>query len=218
VSWSEVRLVVWLGFLTMLRVAVVLVVITVVWVPLGIWIGQSSRLTHIVQPIAQFFAAFPANLLFPIVAWGLVYFHLNINLWSVLLMALGTQWYVLFNVLAGVGSLPRHLNQAVTTVNVTGWLRWKRLMLPGIFPFYITGLMTAAGGAWNISIIAEVISWGHQHFQARGLGAYVAQVSNQGDFTHLSLGIVVMSLYVVVVNRLFWLPLYRMAQERFRIQ
>lgn len=218
VSWPQVRLVVWLGFLTMLRVAVVLVLITLVWVPLGIWIGQSNRLTSIVQPIAQFFAAFPANLLFPVVAWGLVYFHLNINIWSVLLMALGTQWYVLFNVLAGVGSLPRHLNQAVTTVNVTGWLRWRRFILPGIFPYYITGLMTAAGGAWNISIIAEVISWGHQHFQARGLGAYVALVSEQGDFTHLSLGIVVMSLYVVVVNRLVWLPLYRVAQERFRIE
>ena len=150
---------------------------TIIWVPVGVWIGFSPRASQMVQPIAQFLAAFPVNLLFPIAALLIMRHHLNINIWCSPLMILGTQWYILFNVIAGTTALPKNLCQAVDTLNVRGWLWWKKLVLPAIFPYLITGAITAAGGAWNISIIAEVISWGKTNLVATGIGAYITQVT-----------------------------------------
>ncbi len=132
-------------------------------------------------------------------------------------MIFGTQWYIVFNVIAGTSALPRNLHFAVETLNVKGWLWWKRFILPGIFPYYITGAITAAGGAWNMSIIAEYVSWGNTHLVATGLGAYIAQVSAQGDFPRLALGIAVMSLYVLGINRVMWRPLYNLAESRYTV-
>jgi len=210
--------VVYLGLITAIRVTVLIIVSSIIWVPLGVLIGLSPRASQIVQPIAQFLAAFPANLLFPLVVILIVKYHLNVNIWVSPLMILGTQWYILFNVVAGTMALPSNLHQAVGTLNVSGWLWWKRLILPGIFPYYITGAITAAGGAWNISIIAEAVSWGNTHLFATGLGAYIAVVATQGDFPKLALGISVMSLYVLVINRLLWRPLYNLAEKRFQIR
>jgi len=133
-------------------------------------------------------------------------------------MILGTQWYILFNIIAGTIALPKNLHHAMVTLNVKGWLWWKRFALPGIFPYYITGAITAAGGAWNISIIAEAVSWGHTHLYATGIGAYITKVSVVGDFPRLVLGIAVMSLYVFTLNRLMWRPLYNIAVEHFQIR
>jgi NitT/TauT family transport system permease protein len=216
-SVGETLHVFYLGFITALRVAAAIIVSSIIWVPIGVWIGMSPRASQIMQPIAQFFAAFPANLLFPLVVMIILKYNLNINIWTSPLMILGTQWYILFNVIAGTMALPKNLHQAVSTLNLRGWLWWKRLVLPGIFPYYITGAITAAGGAWNVSIIAEYVSWGHTNLIATGLGAYIQQMSKQGDFANLALGIVVMSLFVVAVNRFMWRPLYNLAQNKFRL-
>ena len=215
---KESEHVLYLGLATAIRVTILIFLSSLVWVPLGVWVGLHPKISRIVQPVAQFFAAFPVNLLFPIVVMAIVNYHLNVNIWTSPLMVLGTQWYILFNVVAGTTAVPKNLRHAAATLNVRGWLWWKRLMLPGIFPYYITGAITAAGGAWNISIIAEAVSWGNIHLKATGLGAYIAEVSAIGDFHRLALGITVMSLYVLAINRLMWRPLYNIAIERYRTQ
>ncbi|ACJ19546.1 ABC transporter permease [Coxiella burnetii] len=218
VRWNEVLHVFYLGLVTGLRVTILIIVSSLIWVPIGVWVGLRPNASRIVQPIAQFFAAFPANLLFPLVVMVIIRYGLNVNVWTSPLMILGAQWYILFNVVAGTMAVPKNLHHAVETLNVKGWLWWKRFILPGIFPYYITGAITAAGGAWNISIIAEAVSWGNTHLHATGLGAYIAAVSQQGDFPRLALGVMVMSLYVVILNRTMWRPLYRLAEERFRVK
>ncbi len=217
VSLKEAQHVLYLGLITAIRVIILIILSSIIWVPIGIWIGLNPRLSQWAQPIIQFLAAFPANLLFPLVVIVILKYHLNVNIWTSPLMILGTQWYILFNIIAGTMALPKNLHHAVGTLNVTGWLWWRRFMLPGIFPYYITGAITAAGGAWNVSIIAEAINWGHTHLRATGLGAYINDTTIAGDFHRLTLGIVVMVLYVLTINHLLWRPLYRLAEERFQI-
>ena len=217
VDYGEGLKVIFLGFLTALRVFVLIIISCLIWVPIGVLIGLSPKASKIVQPIAQFFAAFPANLLFPVVAMWIVHNHLNVNIWVSPLMILGTQWYILFNVIAGVMALPKNMHHAVGTLNVRGWLWWYRFVLPGIFPYIITGMITAAGGAWNISIIAEVVNWGNVHLAALGLGAYIAEMTAAGDFPRIALGIFVMSSWVLLFNYVLWRPLYQLAEQRFQV-
>ncbi len=218
VSFYEVKKVAYLGLLTAMRVMSVILLSSLIWVPIGVWVGLHPKVSKVVQPLAQMLAAFPANLLFPAVSFVILKYALNVNIWTSPLMILGAQWYILFNVIAGTIALPQNLLQAVNTLHVSGWLWWRRFILPGIYPYYITGAITASGGAWNISIIAEIVSWGKTHLMAQGLGAYVTQMSNKGDFPRLALGVVMMSLYVVLINRVFWRPLYNLAKEKFIIR
>lgn len=218
VAIEEGSHVLYLGFITGIRVISLIIISSIIWVPIGVSIGLHPRAAQVVQPIAQFLAAFPVNLLFPLVVMGILYFHLDVNIWVSPLMILGTQWYILFNVIAGTIALPKNLHYAVDTLSVKGWLWWRKFILPGIFPYYITGAITAAGGAWNISIIAEAVQWGNTQLWATGLGAYIAKVSSVGDFPRLALGISVMSLYVLTLNRFLWRPLYNLAQERFELK
>ncbi|MGH8326501.1 MAG: ABC transporter permease, partial [Steroidobacteraceae bacterium] len=213
----EVGHVVGLGFLTLLRVAVLIALASVLWVPIGVYIGMRPRLTRTIQPIAQFLAAFPVNLLFPSVVSGIVLFKLDPNIWLSPLMVLGTQWYILFNVIVGASSLSADLKYAGENLGVRGWLWWRRIALPAVFPFYVTGAITASGGSWNASIVAEVADWGNKHLTAAGLGAYIADATSAGDFPRTVLGIAVMALFVVVLNRLFWRPLYARAERKFRM-
>ncbi len=217
ISLSELGRVIELGFSTAVRVTVVIAVSSLIWIPIGVLIGRSHRATQWAQPIAQFLAAFPANLLYPIATLWIITYHLNVNIWCAPLMILGTQWYILFNVIAGTQALPQNLHDAAGTLRVRGWLWWKRLILPGTFPYYITGVITAAGGAWNLSIVAEALSWGNYHLNAWGLGAYLTEQYTAGNFPQLTLGIVIMSAYVLVINRLFWRPLYQLAENRFQL-
>ena len=218
IPFSQCSHVIYLGFITATRVMAMILLSSIIWVPIGVWIGLNPRASQIVQPIAQFLAAFPVNLLFPVVALLIVRYHLNVNVWTSPLMILGTQWYILFNVIAGTTAIPKNLKMAVSTLNVRGWLWWKRLILPGIFPYYITGVITAAGGAWNISILSEAVSWGNIQLHAVGLGAYITEVTQSGNFPDIALGITVMSLYVLLVNRCIWRPLYNLAERRFQIR
>ena len=213
----EVGHVVGLGVLTLVRVSVLIALASLFWVPIGVYIGMRPRLARTAQPIAQFLAAFPVNLLFPIVVSGIVVFKLDPNIWLSPLMILGTQWYILFNVIVGASSLSADLKYATANLGVRGWLWWRRIALPAVFPFYVTGAITASGGSWNASIVAEVADWGNRHLTAAGLGAYIADATSAGDFPRTVLGIAIMALFVVVLNRLFWRPLYARAERKFRV-
>jgi NitT/TauT family transport system permease protein len=217
ITLADVGTAILLGFATLARVVVLIAIASVIWVPIGVWVGTHSRATNIVQPVAQFLAAFPANVLFPVVVSLIVAWRLDPNIWLSPLMILGTQWYILFNVIAGAAAIPAELRAVGVNLHVRGWLWWRRIALPAVLPYYVTGAITASGGSWNASIVAEVASWGQQHLQAFGLGAYIAQQTDAGDFHHIVLGIVVMSLFVVVINRLFWRPLYFYAERKFRL-
>ncbi|HKF63932.1 MAG TPA: ABC transporter permease subunit [Dongiaceae bacterium] len=216
-GWHDLETAAGLGALTMIRVVILIALATAVWLPLGVLIGLKPRLAQMVQPIAQFLAAFPANLLFPVAVVGIVRFSLNPDVWLSLLMILGAQWYILFNVIAGASVYPNDLRDAAANLRIGGWQWWRQVLLPGVFPYYITGAVTASGGCWNASIVAEYVSWGNTHLQAHGLGAYIAAATNAGDFPHIILGIAVMSVYVILFNRILWRPLYGMAERRFRL-
>ena len=206
-----------LGMITAIRVFALIIICSLIWVPVGVWIGLRPHVAHIVQPIVQFLAAFPANLLYPLVVILIMKYHLNVDIWVTPLMILGVQWYILFNVIAGASVLPKELLQVTDNLGATGWLRWRRLILPGIFPYYMTGAITAAGGAWNASIAAEVISWGQTKLAATGLGAYISESMSQGNFLHMAVGIGVMCILVLFFNRILWRPLYVMAETHYQL-
>jgi NitT/TauT family transport system permease protein len=206
-----------LATLTMLRVFILIALASLIWVPVGVWVGMRPRAAQIVQPIAQFMAAFPANLLFPIAVFGIVRWKLNPDIYLSPLMILGTQWYILFNVIAGASSIPAEMRYAAENFGVKGWLWWRKVALPAILPFYVTGAITASGGSWNAAIVAELATWGDTQVQARGLGSYIAEATTAGDFHRIVLGIGTMSLFVVVINRLFWRPLYFYAERKYRM-
>ncbi|AHL33531.1 sulfonate ABC transporter permease [Pseudomonas brassicacearum] len=207
-----------LGLATLLRVAVLIVLASVVWVPIGVWIGLNPRWAERLQPIAQLLAAFPANVLFPFAVIAIVALKLNPDVWLSPLMILGTQWYILFNVIAGASALPTDLREAARSFQVRGWQWWRQVALPGVFPYYVTGALTAAGGSWNASIVAEAVSWGDDHLYASGLGAFIAQATTAGDLQRVALGVTVMAIFVVGFNRLLWRPLYGFAERRLRIE
>jgi len=169
------------------------------------------------QPVAQFLAAFPANLFFPIFVVLIVRFSGNPDIWLTPLMILGTQWYILFNVIAGASAFPGDLQEAARNFQVGGWLWWRRVILPGVFPYYVTGAITASGGSWNAAIVSEVASWGDTRLVAHGLGAYIAQATADGATARVVLGVVVMSAFVVCFNRLLWRPLYAFASRRLTL-
>ncbi len=207
-----------LATLTMLRVFILIALASLVWVPIGVWVGMRPRAAQIVQPIAQFMAAFPANLLFPIAVYGIVAWKLNPDIYLSPLMILGTQWYILFNVIVGAASIPTDLKEAAANLGMRKWLLWRRLILPAVFPAYVTGGLTASGGAWNASVVTEVVNWGTTTLTATGIGAYIAQQTTAGDHPRIALGIAVMSLYVVVLNRTLWTRLYRYAQAHLALE
>ena len=214
ISWSELGEAVLLGCFTMLRVALLMALASLIWVPIGVWLGLRPAWARRAQPIAQFLAAFPANLLFPPFVVVIVRYSLNPDIWLTPLMVLGTQWYILFNVTAGASAFPGDLREAAANFRVGGWLWWRRVILPGILPYYVTGALTASGGSWNAAIVAEVASWGDTKLSAHGLGAYIAHAADAGDMPRVVLGVAVMSCFVLAFNRSLWRPLYAYASRR----
>jgi len=212
-GFAELGHVILLGLATMTRVILLVALASLIWVPIGVAIGLRPRLAAMAQPIAQFLAAFPANLLFPVAVVLIVKFNLNPDIWLSPLMIFGTQWYILFNVVAGASVFPHDLRDAADNLHLRGWLWWKRVMIPGILPYYVTGAMTAAGGCWNASIVSEIVTWGDKHIQAHGLGTYITQATTDGDYPRVVLGVAIMSLFVVSFNRVLWRPLYRSAER-----
>ncbi|WP_404790186.1 ABC transporter permease [Altericista sp. CCNU0014] len=207
----------WLGLLTLGRVILLLVFATLVWTPIGVAIGFNPKLARLLQPAVQFLASFPANFLFPFATLFFIRAHISLDWGSILLMALGSQWYILFNSIAGAQSIPTDLREMARDLNLRGWHLWRRLIGPGIFSAWVTGGITASGGAWNASIISEVVVWGQSTLTATGLGAYIATATAAGDWPRITLGIGMMSLFVVGVNRIFWRRLYQLSETKYHL-
>ena len=216
-AWSDLFAAAGLGCLTLLRVVVLTALATAVWVPVGVWLGLRPKWGRRAQPLAQFLAAFPANLFFPIFVVLIVRFSGSPDIWLTPLMILGAQWYILFNVIAGASAFPGDLQEAARNFRVGGWLWWRRVILPGIFPYYVTGAITASGGAWNAAIVSEVVKWGDTSLAAHGLGAYIAEATARGNTPRVVLGVAVMSCFVVALNRVVWRPMYAYAARRLTL-
>ncbi len=216
-GWSDVGEVVKLTFYTLLRVIILMALASLIWVPISIWIGLRPRVAEAVQPLAQFLAAFPVNLIFGAAVSLVLAFDLNPDIWLSLLIVFGTQWYIVFNVIAGASAFPNDLREVVANFRIGGWDWWRRVALPGVMPYYFTGAITASGGSWNASIVAEYVKWKDQTVAAHGVGAYIAQATDKGDFPRIVLGVAVMSIVVTIFNRLFWRNLYGYAERRLRL-
>jgi NitT/TauT family transport system permease protein len=217
VPLSEVGYALWLGLLTFARVIVLLIFATVVWTPVGVAIGFNPRLARIAQPIVLTCASFPANFLFPAATIVFLRIGLSLNWGAIILMILGAQWYVLFNAIAGAMAVPNDLREMAVNMRMRGLSRWKKLIIPAIFPAWVTGAITASGGAWNASIVAEVVTWGDKTLRAQGLGSYIAKATEVGDWPRIVLGVVLMCAFVVSANRLVWRRLYALAETRYRL-
>lgn len=206
-----------LGVATAARVLVLLVLSTLIWTPIGVAIGFSPRLARLTQPLVQIFASFPANFLFPFATLVFLKLGVSLNWGSMFLMALGAQWYLLFNVIGGAQSIPNDLREMASNLGLRGLRRWKFLIGPGIFGAWVTGAITASGGAWNASIVSELVSWGNTTLKADGLGAYIAEATAKGDWPRIVLGVGLMSIFVVGFNRLVWRRLYDLAEKRYQL-
>ncbi len=206
-----------LGLYTSIRVMLLVFLCALVWTPVGIWLGLNEKWGNILQPVVQFLASFPPNMLYPLIGSIIIVQGYNPDIWLSPLMVLGTQWYVLFNVIAGVRGLPEHAVMLSNALGISRFVMLKRVLLPGILPSLITGMITAAGGAWNASIVAEALEWNGQRIYANGLGAYITKSSLEGASEHVFLGVVVMCLYVLLINRCVWMPLYRYVAQRYGV-
>ncbi len=206
-----------LGLITLARVLTLIAIASLIWVPIGVWIGLRPAWSQQIQPVAQFLAAFPAQVLFPFAVVGILSLRLDPNIWLSPLIILGTQWYILFNVVAGASALPNDLKEAAGIFRLRSWQRWRDLILPGIFPYYVTGALTASGGSWNASIVAEVVSWGHTTLRAHGLGAFIADATSTGNYPRVALGVTIMAVFVIALNRSLWRPLYAYAEKNLRL-
>lgn len=204
-----------LGALTFARVAVLIFVSSLIWVPVGVYIGMNPKISRIMQPVVQILASFPANFVFPFAMMWFMAWHIDLGWGSIILMALGTQWYILFNVIAGASAIPDDLREMARSFRLNRMLKWKTLVLPAIFGSWCTGGITAAGGAWNASIVSEIVEYGKNHMATQGLGAYITNATTVGDSVKTLVGVTVMSLIVVLSNRLFWTPLQRYSAKRF---
>jgi NitT/TauT family transport system permease protein len=202
---------------TMARVIVLMFMATVFWVPISIWIGLRPRIAERVQPLAQFLAAFPVNVIFPIAVIVILRHHLDPNIWLSFLIVFGTQWYIVFNVIAGASAFPNDLREVVSNLRVRGLDWWRKVILPGVFPYYVTGALTASGGSWNAAIVAEYVRWGDDKLSAYGIGSYIAQATEAGDYPRIVLGVAVMSVFVILFNRLLWRPMFSYAERRLRL-
>jgi NitT/TauT family transport system permease protein len=202
---------------TFLRVNVSLLLASAWTIPAGVAIGFHPRLARIAQPIAQIAASVPATALFPVILLALVRMGGGLGIGSIALMLLGTQWYILFNVIAGAMAIPSDLREVGTLFRFTTAQRWRTIILPGIFPYLITGLVTASGGAWNASIVAEYFRLHNQTLQTVGLGAQISAATDSGQFQLLLLATIVMAMMVVTINRLVWRPLYRLGEMRYKL-
>lgn len=215
ISLQEIIHVFYLGSLTALKVFILIILASIVWIPVGVWVGLRPKMTLLIQPIIQILAAFPANLFYPLAVYCILRYNLNHNIWTMPLMILGTQWYILFNVVSGTARIPKDIRLAAKNFGVRGVLWWRKIILPGIFPNYVTGAMAAAGGCWNASIVAEHVEWGNQTIISTGLGQYITMYTQEGDFPRIALGIGVMCIYVLLFTRILWQKLYQFASERF---
>ena len=203
---------------TFLRVAAALLIGLVWTIPVGVLIGSNRRAANFLQPVVQITASVPATALFPVIVLALVGITGSLNAPAIILMLLGTQWYILFNVIAGTSAIPQDLKYTTSLLQVKGWARWRTLILPALFPYLITGLVTAGGGAWNASIVAEYITFGGQTYQVTGIGAVIAEATASGNYDLLLAATLALIITVVTINRTVWRRLYKVAEERYKME
>ena len=213
-NWKQVMIG---AIFTAIRVFIVLIISLLITVPIGVTIGRDPKLAQFLQPIVQIAASVPATALFPVLLLGLANIGGGLDVGAVILMTLGSMWYILFNVIAGAQAIPSELFEAARVYKLSRLQRWQTLILPGIFPYLVTGIITAVGGAWNASIAGEYIKFQGKVLTATGLGSTITQASDVGDFPLLLASTIVMSLLVVTTNRLVWRPLYRLAQVKYQL-
>ncbi len=218
ITWPDLKLLLEGAAATFLRVNAALLISAAWTVPVGVAIGLNPRLARVVQPLAQILASVPATAFFPVLLIALVRLGGGLGIGSIALMLLGTQWYILFNVIAGAMSIPSDLREVASLYRFTRWQRWTRLILPGIFPYLITGMVTASGGAWNASVMAEYSHVKDRTLEVIGLGAQIDAATDSGRFSMLLLATIFISLMVVTMNRLVWRRLYRLAETRFKLE
>ncbi len=202
--------------LTTARVAAAMLLSVVIFTPLGVWIGLNPRLVKIFQPIIQILAAIPPNIFYPLIAAFIAIYHQDLGWWAIPMIMLGTQWYVLFNVIAGVSAIPTQITEVSETFGLRRFRWWRYYMLPAIFPYIVTGIISAAGGAWNSAIAAEVIQWGSTTLSATGLGAFISVVTDAGKNPESALGCAAMCALVALCIIFVWQPLYRIAETKFK--
>ena len=213
-EWGEIA---WCLFLTLIRVLCAVGLSTLIAVPIGVSIGLNPRLARFLMPLTQIAASFPSPLIFPNLVWLIYFFHGNLQWGSVILMMLGTIWYVLFNVISGASAIPQDLRACTDLTHLNSWQKWRTLYLPGIFPALTTGWITAAGGAWNASIVSEYLQDRNPPLTATGLGSYISNAMAQAHFPQLAASVLAMALFVVIFNRLVWKRLSALAQDRFQL-
>jgi len=218
VTWADMRLLLLSAGATYLRVNASLLIAALWTIPVGVAIGSNPRLAPILQPITQLIASVPASAFFPVMMMLMIRWGMGLGYGAVGLMLLGTQWYILFNVIAGAMSIPSDLKEAAAVYRFTRWQRWTRLILPGIFPYLVTGMVTASGGAWNASILAEYGLLGSRTYQTVGLGAQITAALNANNLSTLLLATILMAAIVVTTNRLVWRRLYRLAETRYKLE
>lgn len=217
INYTEILYVIYLGAITALKIFILVILCSLFWLPVGTYIATKPSLSKYIQPVIQFIAAFPLNTVYPIIGFLILEYNLNVELTTMPLLIIGTQWYILFNIIAAASTIPLELKDAVKNLRVTSFLYWKRFLFPAVFPSYITGAMAAAGGAWNASIVAEAIPYGGHVVYATGLGAYITEATKSGDMAKVALSITIMSLYVIIFNKLLWQKLYNLAASRYQI-
>ena len=218
ITWGEMRHLLAGSAATLLRVNVALLISALWTIPVGVAVGFNPRLARVVQPLAQVLASVPASAAYPVLLLGLIKIGGGVGIGSIALMLLGTQWYILFNVIAGAMSIPSDLREVATLFRFTLWQRWTRLILPGIFPYLITGMVTASGGAWNASVMAEYAQIKGQTLETIGLGAEISSATDHGQFAIILLATILISLMVVTMNRLVWRRLFRLAETRYKLE
>ena len=218
VTWADLRLLLEGAAATFLRVNSALLISALWTIPVGVAIGFNPRLARIVQPLAQVMASVPASAFYPVLLLGLIQIGAGLGIGSIALMLLGTQWYILFNVIAGAMSIPSDLREVTRLYRFTRWQRWTRLILPGIFPYLITGMVTASGGAWNASVMAEYSKVKGETLETIGLGAQISSATDHGRFPIILLATILIALMVVTMNRLVWRRLYRLAETRYKLE
>ena len=215
ISLADIQSVFFLVTITFLRIVVMISLLSLILIPIGVYIGIRPHLTTLVQPMLQFLASFPVNIFFPIVVIYLTRYHLNPDIWLSPLMVLGTMWMLLFNIMSGASQIPTEIKEVYHLFGIKGLLWWRKVMIPAILPSYITGAITSSGNAWNASIIAEAVSWGDKHIYATGIGSYITRATTEGNFPHIAIGIITMSVVVVFFNKIFWQPLYNYATSKY---
>ena len=216
-AWSDVWQSVLYTIFTMVRVILLMALATAVWVPVEVSMRSAASTRGKSAASCAISGGVSGECRFSGCRRSYLKFSLNPDIWLSFLIIFGTQWYILFNVIAGASAFPNDLKEAVSNFRIRGWNWWKNVIIPGIFPYYVTGALTASGGSWNAAIVAEYVKWGNDTVSAHGIGAYIAKATADGDYPKIVLGVAMMSIFVIMFNRLLWRPLYALAERRLRL-